>query len=450
MELRKYQEDAVEFLLSHRRCIYGHAAGSGKTPTTLVALEKAGPWRTLCVAPKSVLSHWAEEAAVWYPGLEVVPGWGTAAQRSAARERVAAMPEAPVMLLANYEAVRQDIADLVDITWGSLIIDEAHRLKSRSTVITKCVKRLTAHPRMWLWMLSGTPFPNRPQEIWSLLNLIDRHRFSSYWRWVESHCEVERLHTYKRMSYPAPKIIAGLKDGAEERVRAQLADVLLYAPLAELIPDLPDCTIEPVYVALDAEERRTYDSLVRRAWADIDGEIMMTSNEVSRQTRLRQVVSSMDSFGGERAKPGSKIAAAVELISDIEPEAVLTLCWSRAAAERVARETGGAFIHGGTSSAERARIMGDFTSGRVRSLAGTTATLGEGVDGLQVARVLIRLDRSWVPSQNEQAVARLQRSGQKRAVLVYDLIARDTIDEVIEQALRDKQEVIDALLQQKP
>lgn len=452
MSLRPYQEQAVDFLLSHRRAIYGHAAGSGKTPTTLVALEKACPWRTLCVAPKSVLSHWAEEAAIWYPGLRVVPGWGTPTQRAAARADVAAMPEMPTMLLANYEVVRQDIDALEQITWGAMVIDEAHRLKNRNAMITKYTKRLTKHPRMWLWMLSGTPFPNRPQEIWSLLNLIDRHRFSSYWRWVESHCEVERLQTYKKMSYPAPKIIAGLRDGAEERVRSQLEDVLLYASLDDLLPDLPEATITPMFVDLDAEERRVYQDLEKRAWADIDGLVVKTGNEISRMTRLRQVVSSMDVFGGERTKPGSKIAAALELISDLEPEQVLVLSWSRAAAERVASEigTGAAYIHGGVGAAERDVILRAFTSGKVRVLAGTLATLGEGVDGMQVARHLIRLDRDWVPARNAQALARIRRSGQLHdAVFCWDLIARGTLDETIEQALRDKTDVIDALLAQR-
>jgi SWI/SNF-related matrix-associated actin-dependent regulator of chromatin subfamily A-like protein 1 len=436
-------------MLTHRRCIFGYAAGSGKTPTTLVALEKAGPWRTLCVAPKSVLSHWAEEAALWFPGLRVVEGWGSATARRAARTEMAGMPDQPTMLLLNYEAVRQDVEELSQITWGALVVDEAHRLKGRSTQITKAVNRLVKHPRMWLWLLTGTPLPNRPQEAWSLLHLIDRHRFSSYWRWVEKHCELEPLYARRgpRTRF-APRIITGLRPGAEAAIREELADVLLYRSLDDLLPDLPEATVTPIFVELDAEERRVYRDLVKRAWSTLeDGTTLRTMNEIGRMTRLRQIVSSMDALGAGREKPGSKVATAVELAADLEPEQVVVLTWSRAAAERVAAETGGEFIHGGVEADERVKIMAGFADGSVRVLSGTISTLGEGVDGMQVAHHLIRLDRSWVPSQNDQAAARIRRSGQLHdSVFIWDLIARNSIDEVIEKALAAKESVIDALL----
>lgn len=447
--LRPYQEVAVEFLLSHRRCIFGYAPGTGKTPTTLVALEKAGPWRTLAVAPKSVLSHWQEEAAVWYPGLRVVEGWGTAAARRTARDEVAGMPEQPTMLLLNYEAVRQDVEELCAITWGAMAVDEAHRLKGRSTQITKAVNRLVKHPRMWVWLLTGTPLPNRPTEAWSLLHIIDRSRFSSYWRWTEEHCEVEPLYKGRRRpGQITPRVVTGLRPGAEEAIRAQLSDVLLYRSLDELLPDLPAATVTPIFVELDAEERRVYRELVKKAWSTLeDGTTLRTMNEISRMTRLRQIVSSMDALGAGRERPGSKVAAAAELCADLEPEQVVVLTWSRAAAERVAIETGGEFIHGGVDGEERAKIMAGFADGTVRVLAGTISTLGEGVDGMQVAHYMVRLDRSWVPSQNMQSVARVRRSGQLHdSVFVYDLIARDTIDEIIEGALSAKESVIEALL----
>jgi SNF2 family DNA or RNA helicase len=359
------------------------------------------------------------------------------------------MPEQPTMLLVNYEAVRQDVEALASITWGAMVVDEAHRLKGRSTQITRAVNRLVKHPRMWLWLLTGTPLPNRPTEAWSLLHLIDRSRFSSYWRWTEEHCDLEPLYKMKRRPGQfAPRVVTGLKPGAEERIREQLADVLLYRSLDELLPDLPAATITPIFVDLDAEERRVYRELVKKAWSTLEnGETLRTMNEISRMTRLRQIVSSMDALGAGRTKPGSKVAAAAEICADLEPEQVVVLTWSRAAAERVAAETGGEFIHGGVESEARAKIMAGFADGSVRVLAGTISTLGEGVDGMQVAHYMIRLDRDWTPARNEQAIARIRRSGQLHdAVIVYDLIARDSLDETIEAALAAKTSVIDALL----
>lgn len=302
-------------------------------------------------------------------------------------------------------------------------------------------------------MATGTPTPNRPTEAWSLLHLIDRQRFSSYWRWTEAYCEVEPLYARKGpRTHFAPRLVTGLKPGAEEAIREQLADVLLYRTLDELLPDLPEATVTPIFVDLDAEERRVYRELVKKAWSTLeDGTTLRTMNEIARMTRLRQIVSSMDALGAGRKEPGSKVAAAAELCADLEPEQVVVLTWSRAAAERVAAETGGEFIHGGVEGEERAKIMAGFADGSVRVLTGTIATLGEGVDGMQVAHYMVRLDRDWTPARNEQAIARIRRSGQEHdAVFVFDLIARDTIDETVEAALAAKTNVIDALLANPP
>jgi SNF2 family DNA or RNA helicase len=79
-------------------------------------------------------------------------------------------------------------------------------------------------------------------------------------------------------------------------------------------------------------------------------------------------------------------------------------------------------------------------------LVGTIATLGEGIDGLQVARNLIMVDRDWTPARNEQAIGRLLRSGQKNAVNVIHIVADDTVDEKVANALAAKEDVIKAVV----
>jgi SNF2 family DNA or RNA helicase len=421
------------------------APGTGKTPTTLVALQEAGPHRVLIVAPKTMVGHWIDLAAVWYPALQVVDGTGNRDLRQCARALVRGKPERPTALVLNYEAMRTDVETLSDIVWGALVADECHRLKNRRALVTKTAKRLTRHPRMWCWLLSGTPIPNRPEEAWSLLNLIDRHRFSSYWNWVEEHCTTEPI--YKgRMRVANARTITGLQPGAVERVREQLADVLLYRTLEELLPDLPEVTTTTVTVALDDEERRIYDHLSERYWAELgDGILLQAPNDVARITRLRQMVSDISIL--RPGEPGTKVRAAAELASDLEPAQVVVLTWSRGAAEGVAGLVGGEFIHGGVSAGERRRILDSFKSGDLRVLAGTLSTLGEGMDGMQVAHHMIRLDRDWTPARNEQAIARIRRSGQRSdAVFCWDITAADTVDAVVERALRHKEDVLTAVL----
>lgn len=449
--LRKYQEDAVVFMNTHRRNILALDMGVGKTPTTLVALRNVGPRRTLIVAPKSVTLHWVDLMTTWWPELVGILGTGAQRQRERARENFEFMAASdqnyPVALVINYESMRQDIESLSQLGFGAIVFDEAHRLKNRQAQQTRAANALTKHAGQWVWLVTGTPIMNRPEEVWSLLHLVDRHRFSSYWAWARAYYETNMESYGWGPQRRAVEQLGDLHDGAIERMRAELVDVMFHRSLEECLPDLPEVTYTTIDVELDAEERRLYDELKKRVWAEISpGDILLIPNEVARMTRLRQVVSDIEILGAERTRPGSKIAAAVELIGDLEPEQVVCLTWSRAAAERVAEECDGAFIHGGVDSQARHEILGKFKSGEIRILSGTLATLGEGVDGLQVARHLIRLDRDWTPARNDQAVARLRRSGQRSAVVVHDIVAYGTIDATVEKALRHKTSVIDAVL----
>jgi SNF2 family DNA or RNA helicase len=445
--LRKYQVEGVSFLLSHRRSVLALAPGVGKTPTTLVALRDASVLRVLIVAPKSVVHHWENLAMAWWPDLWTFIGTGTAKQRTVVREDVWTRGRtAPTALIINYEAMRQDIEALSKIQWDAVVFDEAHRLKNRQAQQTRAANVIAKHPHQWVWLVTGTPILNRPEEIWSLLHLCDQHRFSSYWAWVRSYYETSMESYGWGPQRRAVEQLGDLRDGALDSMRSELGDVMFHRSLEECLPHLPPVTNTLIDVELDPEERKLYEALLHKTWADIEGEILLIPNEVARMTRLRQVVSDVEILGATRTKPGSKIAAALELISDLEPEQVVVLTWSRAAAERVAEECDGAFIHGGVDTGVRQQILGKFVSGEIRILAGTLATLGEGVDGLQVARHLIRLDRDWTPARNDQAVARLRRSGQRSAVVVHDIVAFDTIDATVERALRHKTSVIEAVL----
>lgn len=442
-------------MLAHRRCILGLSPGTGKTPTALVALRTAGPWRTLIVCPKSMVGHWIALAGDWYPELRAIDGSGSAAQRRAAREAVAGHPIAPTALVINYEAMRGDVDALAAITWGAIVCDESHRLKNRQAMVTKAMNRLARHPRTWWWGLTGTPCPNVPQEIWTSLHLIDRARFSSYWRWVEAHCDLEPVYRGGR-PVPHARQITGLREGAVEQIRAQLNDVMFYRTLEECLPYLPDVTFTTVTVTLDAAERKVYDAMLRRGWASIAvgdaGEeiLLQAPNKLSQYTRLRQITSNIEVLTDDDS-PGTKVRAAAELCSDLDPAQVVVLTWSRSAAEAVAKLAGGEHIHGGVPAGERAEILGRFRTGDLRVLAGTLSTLGEGVDGMQVAHHLVRLDRDWTPARNEQALARIRRSGQRsERIFCWDVVAHDTIDAVVERALRRKEDVLSAVLGEVP
>lgn len=453
--LRTYQNEAVQFLTEHGRAIYGDAPGTGKTASTLCWLHENNSLRTLIVAPLPVLGHWEREAARWYPDLHVVRGTGTPKQRVTARTQVddagrSRGETTPTALLVNYETLRGDIDALTGVRWDAFVADEAHRLKNRNAQVTKASVKVAKIAR-YLALVTGTPILNRPDEIWSLLRLCAPRSYKTYWGWVEGYCETERTTFYGRSPRPVT-LIHGLKPERIDDLREEVAGYLLQRPLETLLPDLPETTEIMLPVTLSPAERRAYDQLAAHAWAEVPGGIVTTRNEVSKITRLRQLASDWSGLAAEQVKLGTKAQAALELIADLDGEQVVVLSSYKAAVYALHNALEGKGVRsacytGDQSSGEREDALGSFKCGDTQVLVGTIATMGEGVDGLQVARRIIMLDRDWTPARNEQAVARVRRSGQEHdAVFVHQIYAENTIDETVAEALHRKVDVIAAVL----
>ena len=71
----------------------------------------------------------------------------------------------------------------------------------------------------------------------------------------------------------------------------------------------------------------------------------------------------------------------------------------------------------------------------------STSAGGEGIN-LQCARVLFNYDLPWNPMAVEQRIGRIHRFGQKDVAQVYNLVAKDTVEERIYGLLTDKLEAV--------
>jgi SNF2 family DNA or RNA helicase len=94
-------------------------------------------------------------------------------------------------------------------------------------------------------------------------------------------------------------------------------------------------------------------------------------------------------------------------------------------------------IHGGTSRAERGRIIEQFKAGKLDVLCGSLETIAEGLT-LTAADMVIFLETSFKPSRNQQAMRRIHRLGQEYPCTALDYITPDTVDEGKRELLKAK------------
>jgi hypothetical protein len=88
-----------------------------------------------------------------------------------------------------------------------------------------------------------------------------------------------------------------------------------------------------------------------------------------------------------------------------------------------------------------------FVAGEIQFIVGQIASLAEGVDELQLAcNTVVWASQSDSPMMNEQALARIHRTGQADPVRQVFIKARDTIDDKQHMDLMEKNLAIAAAL----
>ena len=105
----------------------------------------------------------------------------------------------------------------------------------------------------------------------------------------------------------------------------------------------------------------------------------------------------------------------------------------------------GTTIDGDTSMTARKARIDDFQAGRYPYMVLSLKTAGVGLN-LTAAQNVIHFDRWWNPAVENQATDRVYRIGQKKAVMVYKFVTANTIEEIINDMLKTKQDLADDII----
>ncbi|KCV67781.1 hypothetical protein, variant [Fonticula alba] len=176
-QLKEYQIKGLQWMVSlynnNLNGILADEMGLGKTIQTIslisYLMEKKnlmGPY--LILAPLSTLSNWRLEFDRWLPSANLIVYMGG---RDVRRQHHAAIRSGDFhVLLTTYEYVIRDVGILSRPRWSYMIIDEGHRIKSRSSKLNVTLAKHYPAPHRLL--LTGTPLQNNLPELWALLNFL--------------------------------------------------------------------------------------------------------------------------------------------------------------------------------------------------------------------------------------------------------------------------------------
>lgn len=470
-----FQAPAVQFLATAEGAICADEMGTGKTRTTVLAMEALGDkaYPALIVCPSSVKRQWAAEFATTAPDrtVGVVPGSPkTVVHR---RKVIEARPDVLVM---NYEQLARHSRlqpygshamsdaektpkELNEIEFATVVADEAHKIKDAKAKQSRALKAAAGDAR-FRYALTGTPIANKPDEVWSLLNFVAPAEWPSKTRFVDRYC----LTTWNGYGNEVLGIAPAMKDEFFEVIDTRF----LRRPLDLVLPHLPKTTYEIRECEMGAKQKKAYEAMEDSFIAAVEGGHVMATSPLVQATRLCQFASASAEIVGEdevrMSAPSNKLDGLLEVLNDLGDEQVVVFAEHRQLIDVVADRLtadGVSFgrITGAENEAQRDAGLQAFKRGDLRVMLLTLGAGGTGIDGLQVARVAVFMERSWSLVQNKQAEGRLRRGGQAAdSVLVIDLIAPGTIEEyrldrlamkdaALEEIVRDKATLAEFLRQ---
>jgi len=439
-QLRPYQQDGfgwLAFLWEHRlggiladdmglgktlQCLalISHARqrqSQGQSPGQSPGDQAAGPF--LIVAPTSVVGNWATEAARFAPDLRVVPISGTVARLGQGLGELAAGADAVV---TSYALLRIDFAAYAEMTWSGLLLDEAQQAKNRQSKVYQCARRLAAPVKI---AITGTPLENNLMELWSLLSITapglfpNPDRFRDYYaRPVERQDDGQRLAQLQRRIKPLVR----------RRTKDQVA------------AELPAKQEQVLEVELHPQHRKVYQTRLQRERQKVLGLIDdMNANRFTifrSLTLLRQLSLHAGLIDEAHADLASaKIDALLGQLQEVTGGGHRALVFSQFTGflgkvrERLEAE-GIPYCYLDGKTRDRAAVVRRFKEGTDPVFLISLKAGGFGLN-LTEADYCFLLDPWWNPATEAQAVDRTHRIGQTRSVMVYRLVAKDTIEEKV-------------------
>jgi superfamily II DNA or RNA helicase len=423
--LRGYQRRGVDWLSFLRRAGLGALLaddmGLGKTLQALCAIEG----RTLVVAPTSVLHNWAEEVRRFRPGLRSSVYHG---------ERRALDPSAD-LTLTTYAILRLDADALARVTWDTVVLDEAQAIKNPDSQVARAAFGLEARFRV---ALTGTPVENRLDELWSQMHFLNRGLLGGREDFAER--------------YARP--ISDGTPGASARLRDRIRPFLLRRLKQEVAPELPPRTEAELRCELTPEEREVYDTVRAATLRDVVEKLRSGGSVLAALEallRLRQAACHPGLIPGCFAPTSSKVALLLEALEEVVAEGHKALVFSQwtSMLDRVEphlASAGIAFERLDGSTRDRAGVVHRFQDDAGPPVMLVSLKAGGTGLNLTAADHVFLLDPWWNPAVENQAADRAHRIGQDRPVIVYRLVAENTVEERILALQERKRALADAAL----
>lgn len=343
-------------------------------------------------------------------------------------------------LITNIETLRNEeiiekLKELCDKKIiNMLVLDEGHKCKDPSSIQGKHLLKLKADSMI---SMTGTPLMNYPLDLYIHLKWLG-YETHGFYQFKQHYCIYGGYGGYQIIGY---KNLDQLKEQFDEIMLRRLKKDVL---------DLPEKIHTTDYVELSPKQKKIYKEIYSEISDNIDL-VSAAVNPLTEMIRLRQATG-FTGILSSTIQESAKFERLLEILDELAKNNKKAIVFSNWTAiinplYEILAQYNPAIITGEVKNRveQEKKFMEDDTC---RVIIGTIGAMGTGLT-LTAANTVIFLDEPWNKAIKDQAEDRAHRIGTTENVNIITLIAKDTIDERINELVEKKGAMADMLIDGK-
>lgn len=433
LSLYPFQQEAVQKLRSVNSALLADEMGLGKTPQAIVLSNVHAPQHTVIICPAVVRPTWEKE----------IQKWDTLKRKvllvSKGNQKVQSDVNIIIIsydLASSIKWAKFLISYLHEDPKSMLICDEAHALKSWNAKRTKVIiNKLSPHANKLL-MITGTPITKSVEDLHPLLTALRPNEFGK---------KLDFCYRYA-FAYNTPfgsgVEFRGVKN--VEELKERMSPFMLRRFKQEVLKDLPSKTHSNVWLDIDSQVAKESLKVLDHVLIRLQEEGFRTDMKLAES----HVATVKKNLGVAKLKP--LIAWLDNYLETNTNEPLVIFCYHHVIVEALLlyfeqRNIKAVSITGLTSAKDREKAVTSFQAGHAQIFIGNIIAAGTGIT-LTRASTCILAELDWTPANIAQAIDRIHRITQVNPVMVYYMLAKDSLDEHIIDIVQQKIKDIDSVL----
>jgi len=457
-----HQMTALEKSWNRESYAYFMEMGTGKTKVLIDNLamlyDKGKVNGALIIAPKGVVGTWYNnELPTHLPDhIENVTVLWQSNITKKQQEKLETLYEigtALHILIMNVEALSTDkgikfAEKFLSCHETLMAIDESTTIKNPAAKRTKNILSLAQNTK-YRRIMTGSPVTKNPLDLFSQCYFLDPFHLDhdSYYSFRMRYAIMKTANISGRKI----QLVNGFKNLGELSDKLQ---PFSYRVLKEDCLDLPDKIFIKRQIKLSPDQSKLYEQMKQEALAILKGKQSTTVNTLTQLMRLQQITCGHFTSDDGVTQPiaNNRITELMNVLEETEGKAII---WAHyqydmtAIIKAVGEKYGPGSIvdyYGLTPQEKRQPNIKRFQDNpECRFIVGTPSTGGYGIT-LTAANTVIYYSNGYDLEKRLQSEDRAHRIGQKKSVTYVDLMADDTVDEKIVQALRKKIDIASEVL----